>query len=106
MQAASPSLTPDSQQLDAHVLTSAAAEGLARNMQREDNLIFGLLHTFWEVGSRTSSLLSPPPLSIMLLACSNSSNRVFGSFLNEPKPEMKALLRGARLREMNSIHTP
>ena len=76
VQAASPSLTPDSQQLDAHVLTSAAAEGLARNMQREDNLIFGLLHTFWEVGSRTSSLLSPPPLSIMLLACSNSSNRV------------------------------
>jgi hypothetical protein len=48
-QAASPSLAQDLQQLEAHVLTSVAAEGLARNMQREDQLIFALLHTFWEV---------------------------------------------------------
>ncbi|KAK9915563.1 hypothetical protein WJX75_000816 [Coccomyxa subellipsoidea] len=51
LQAASPSLAQDLQQLEAHVLTSVAAEGLARNMQREDQLIFALLHTFWEVAT-------------------------------------------------------
>lgn len=48
-QAASPSLSQDMQQLEAHVLTSCATDGLAKNMQREDQLIFALLHTFWEV---------------------------------------------------------
>lgn len=31
------------------MLTSVAAEALGKNMQREDQLIFALLHTFWEV---------------------------------------------------------
>ncbi len=48
-QAATPSLAMDSQQLEGHVLTSVAAEALGKNMQREDQLIFALLHTFWEV---------------------------------------------------------
>lgn len=48
-QVASPSLAPEHQQLDGHVLTSAATEALSKNLQREDQLIFALLHTFWEV---------------------------------------------------------
>ena len=43
------SLSEESQTLEGHVLTAAAAEQLGRNLQREDQLIFTLLHTFWEV---------------------------------------------------------
>lgn len=58
------------QQLEAHVLTSCATEGLAKNMQREDQLIFALLHTFWEVRPHHHTLA--PPLSHCLISATLS----------------------------------
>ncbi|BDA44258.1 hypothetical protein COCOBI_05-4420 [Coccomyxa sp. Obi] len=74
LQAASPSLSQDMQQLEAHVLTSCATEGLAKNMQREDQLIFALLHTFWEVATPVQAAradqLCFPHLPDVLAMCS------------------------------------
>ena len=55
-QTAPASLGERVQALGAHALTAAAVEQLQRNLQREDQLIFTLLHTFWEVRACTCRL--------------------------------------------------